>query len=1063
MPEIATAWVTLAISADGMRRDIRRELERVDGRREFSRLGRQLEQSVGRSTKTAATQVQSTLGERLGARVGTAMGNAISVSVIRPLSPAIRGIARLMGKAGDDSGREFNRQFESRTRSVGSGRGGIFGGGRSSGAAATIGGIARVAGPAATAILGVGSAYQVLSSGFSRLRSIDDAKFKLRSLGNDAKTVDRIMVSALEAVKGTAFGMDEAATTAATAVAAGVAPGQDLTKYLTTIGDAAAIGNTSLDDMGRIFNKVQTSGKAMTDDLQMLGDRGLPIFTWLQKEYGVTGEALSKMVSDGKVDSATFQRVVAQNIGGAAKGMGASFSGSMKNMSAAISRLGAAALEPFFGLGGDALGKITEAIDKLTVFIKDHQPEIVEFTATVAGGFTEMAAAATGAFGGMLRGFARVIEAMRPMVSQIGGFLSTVGGFKLFGQEFSPQMKDAGDALQRFDQNMGNAVETLNTAAENVDTFKDRIYGTADSIRDWGDQTSAGIKLTKELGDKIEILPDSKTIVLKDNAPETIQKVKDLGYEVRRLPNGQLTIEVKYEQIGSAIDTSNLPRPQNLPPGIGVSAAPPPAATSAYDPTRSIFGRFADGAIVPFGAIVPMADGGYRWMTKPQSADIYAGRGAGTIFAERETGGEAYIPLAPSKRPRSLAILMEVARLFGLNSNAEGSITVDELKSFASGISGQRYVWGGGNGDTWSTDCSGGQAFMANYITGASGRFSTASQSQGLLARGFQQGDPPAGIAAYWVGWKNGGPGGGHTAGTIIDPEGGDVNVEMGGRGGNGQYGGSAAGAAEFPNRAWIALAGYGDDPTKTGGGSTAAVKSAQASVTSAKASTQSAQNAVDKAEANVSKLQAEGASADKIADAEKKRDVAQQKLTAAEERQSAAETRLAEVKDKEALKAEKETSSVDSGSGNDMGGESLGQSIISGLLQGIGLDGSVFSNPLDWPNVKSGLALLNWGGGLLRNLGVENAEGGIGQDVAGGALGGIGLPNITDLIKPPPPGSTTPVRWPDEMHSGSGSAPGPARAGDTYNISGVNPADIVPKIEARQNAAWRRNTGAHR
>ena len=139
------------------------------------------------------------------------------------------------------------------------------------------------------------------------------------------------------------------------------------------------------------------------------------------------------------------------------------------------------------------------------------------------------------------------------------------------------------------------------------------------------------------------------------------------------------------------------------------------------------------------------------------------------IFAEEETGGEAYIPLAKSKRNRSMQILMEVARLFGIGRNAEGSITVDELKNYASGISGGTYVRGGPAGLT-GTDCSGGQAAIANFITGASGRFATGNEAQALSARGFQQGDPPSGIAAYWIGWKNGGPGGGHTAGTIPSP-----------------------------------------------------------------------------------------------------------------------------------------------------------------------------------------------------------------------------------------------------------------------------------------------------
>ncbi|NUP24007.1 MAG: hypothetical protein HOZ81_49730 [Streptomyces sp.] len=68
----------------------------------------------------------------------------------------------------------------------------------------------------------------------------------------------------------------------------------------------------------------------------------------------------------------------------------------------------------------------------------------------------------------------------------------------------------------------------------------------------------------------------------------------------------------------------------------------------------------ADGGIVQFaeGGITRYADGGQR------IAQI-ASAGTVRVWAEPETGGEAYIPLATSKRGRSEAILSEVADRFG--------------------------------------------------------------------------------------------------------------------------------------------------------------------------------------------------------------------------------------------------------------------------------------------------------------------------------------------------------------------------------------------------------------
>ncbi|MBK0296433.1 tape measure protein, partial [Bacillus sp. S34] len=141
--------------------------------------------------------------------------------------------------------------------------------------------------------------------GLDRLLNIDDAQGKLKGLGNSTKQIATIMDSALASVKGTAFGLGDAATVASNAVAAGIKPGQDLTKYLTLTADAASIAGVSLDEMGSIINKTTTSGKVYTDNLNQLADRGIPIFQWLQKEYGVSADELSSMVQKGQVDSAT--------------------------------------------------------------------------------------------------------------------------------------------------------------------------------------------------------------------------------------------------------------------------------------------------------------------------------------------------------------------------------------------------------------------------------------------------------------------------------------------------------------------------------------------------------------------------------------------------------------------------------------------------------------------------------------------------------------------------------------------------------------------------------------
>ncbi|NII42107.1 tape measure domain-containing protein [Curtobacterium flaccumfaciens] len=191
------------------------------------------------------------------------------------------------------------------------------------------------------AAIGATIAGVAAKKGLSRLLDIDDAKGKLTGLKTSTAGIAKIMDSALQSVRGTAFGLGDAAGVASNAVAAGIKPGQSLTKYLKLTADAATIAGVSLDEMGSIINKTTTSGKVYTDNLNQLADRGIPIFQWLQKEYGVSADGLSKMVTDGKVDAATFRKVIQENIGGAALASGKTVRGAWANVGAALGRVGA--------------------------------------------------------------------------------------------------------------------------------------------------------------------------------------------------------------------------------------------------------------------------------------------------------------------------------------------------------------------------------------------------------------------------------------------------------------------------------------------------------------------------------------------------------------------------------------------------------------------------------------------------------------------------------------------------------------------------------------------------
>lgn len=236
--------------------------------------------------------------------------------------------------------------------------------GTKKGGSSFLAGVGRWVGKATLAGAAVAGAFTI-KGGISRLMAIDDAEGKLKGLGYSTEDIAAVMDNALAAVKGTAFGLGDAATAAAGAIASGIKPGKQLENYLRLVGDAATIAGADFTEMGAIFGKVTAKGKLGMEEVNQLQERGIPIMQWLADEYGATGEAMSKMVSQGKVDAKTFRKVIKENIGGAAQESGKTFRGALANLQASLGRIGANLFGPLFKASTPTIGSLTKALEPL--------------------------------------------------------------------------------------------------------------------------------------------------------------------------------------------------------------------------------------------------------------------------------------------------------------------------------------------------------------------------------------------------------------------------------------------------------------------------------------------------------------------------------------------------------------------------------------------------------------------------------------------------------------------------------------------------------------------------
>ena len=228
----------------------------------------------------------------------------------------------------------------------------------------------KVAGLASLGVSVGGAISAGLYKGLGRLTAIEQAQAKLKGLGHSAQSVSTIMDNALASVKGTAFGLEEAASVAASAVAAGIKPGKDLEKTLKLVADASTIAGRDMGSMGLIFNKVIAQGKVQGDELMQLSEAGIPALALLSKQMGKTTTEVSGMIKKGQIDAKTFMDAIGKGMPGAALAAGQTTQGAFKNMGAAAGRLGATLAGPFYHQARDAFSGMTTLLDSMDATAK---------------------------------------------------------------------------------------------------------------------------------------------------------------------------------------------------------------------------------------------------------------------------------------------------------------------------------------------------------------------------------------------------------------------------------------------------------------------------------------------------------------------------------------------------------------------------------------------------------------------------------------------------------------------------------------------------------------------
>lgn len=315
---------------------------------------------------------------------------------------------------------------------------------------------------------------QIKSGGISRAMNIEQATFQLKGMGLAWKEVRQ---NALDAVSGTAYGLDEAVKIASQLGASGVQAGKDMKNSLQGIAGVAAMTGRSYEDVGNIFATIASNGKVMTMQLRQLSASGLNAASTMAKYFGKSEAEINDMVSKGKISFAEFNEAMQATFSKHAKEANSTFTGAMSNVRAALSRIGegpaTAGLEGLRKLFVSLIPLIDSINVTLTPFL-NHLGEIIKY---VTGFGTALAQNKT-----TLGIINNIIKGLYASLKYVEIVLKTIA--KAFLDVFPPKQLNELLQITRGFKNFAKNLELSEKQAEDLRTIARGLFSVLGILKD---------------------------------------------------------------------------------------------------------------------------------------------------------------------------------------------------------------------------------------------------------------------------------------------------------------------------------------------------------------------------------------------------------------------------------------------------------------------------------------------------------------------------------------------------------------------------------------------------
>lgn len=229
----------------------------------------------------------------------------------------------------------------------------------------------------------------------------ETAEVAFESMLGSADKAKEMMKDLQEFSAKTPFQFADIAKATRTLIAFG-STGEYAKEQIKFLGDISAGANVPLADLAQIFGKVQTKGKAMTEEILQMSERGIPIIDKLAKKYGVSKDAIFEMAETGQLTADVVNEalmsmteegeIFADQMAKQSETLAGKWSTLKDNILLAMAEIG----DRFSGLAKDVLNRFIEITGSIRNFVanwEENKEKILssEFFTQLSNAFNKVA------------------------------------------------------------------------------------------------------------------------------------------------------------------------------------------------------------------------------------------------------------------------------------------------------------------------------------------------------------------------------------------------------------------------------------------------------------------------------------------------------------------------------------------------------------------------------------------------------------------------------------------------------------------------------------------------